>query len=98
MTWKQDLLKECHRGIHFANAMSLKVIAIDSGSDKETSCLKSGADHFLDYANATNLVEKVISITEGGANAVIAAAASKASYIQVRDSDSLAFGHLTDYI
>lgn len=63
--------------------MSLRVIAIDTGSEKEALCRQSGADHFLDYATTKTLVEKVTSLTDGGANAVVAAAASKASYVQV---------------
>ena len=63
--------------------MSLRVIAIDTGSDKEALCRRFGADDFLDYATTKDLVDKVMSLTDGGANAVVAVAASKASYIQV---------------
>ncbi|KIV97928.1 hypothetical protein PV10_01629 [Exophiala mesophila] len=71
-----------HLGIQFAKAMSLRVIAIDTGSDKEALCRQFGADDFLDYATTKDLVGKVMSLTDGGANAVVAVAASKASYIQ----------------
>ena len=71
------------RGVQFAKAMSCKVIAIDGGNKKQELCERSGADHFIDFKITTDVVQKVMTITGGGANAVIASAASKTSYMQV---------------
>ncbi|KAL4863686.1 hypothetical protein BDV12DRAFT_189518 [Aspergillus spectabilis] len=71
-----------HLGVQIATSLGLQVIAIDSGRDKETICLDSGARHFFDFRNTRcSLVEKVQTVTGGiGAHAVICITGAPSAY------------------
>ncbi|KAJ9602619.1 hypothetical protein H2200_012812 [Cladophialophora chaetospira] len=71
-----------HLGVQFAKAMSYKVIAIDSGPEKQAVCQRFGADYFIDFNTTADVVREVTATTGGGADTVIASAATKSSYIQ----------------
>lgn len=69
-------------GVQFARAMGLRVIALDAGTVKKTSCLENGADAYVDVLEED--VEAVVdSVTQGrGVQAAIVAAGSVAAYAQ----------------
>ncbi|KAL4751714.1 hypothetical protein BDW72DRAFT_89316 [Aspergillus terricola var. indicus] len=71
-----------HMGIQIAVKKGLRVIAIDSGEEKQKLCLSLGATAFLDYK--TDDVESVVKqLTSGlGAHAVICTANGEAAYEQ----------------
>lgn len=50
----------------YAKAMGLKIIAIDSGSEKEAMCKKLGATSFVDFSKSSNIVKDVQAATEDG--------------------------------
>ena len=57
------------------------MIGIDSGP-KEELCVSLGVDHFIDFTRELDVVERIITITDGGASAVIVAVTSRRSYEQ----------------
>ncbi|KAF5004538.1 hypothetical protein FDECE_8970 [Fusarium decemcellulare] len=68
--------------VAFAHAMGYRVIAVDAGKDKETSCRDQGAEHFIDVTQI-NPGEEVQRITGGqGVKAVVVAATAAAAYQQ----------------
>lgn len=50
---------------------SLRVIAIDTGKEKEQMCLGYGVEKFLDFKVEKDMVATVKSLTNGGAHSVI---------------------------
>lgn len=70
-----------HLGVQYANALGLRVIAVDGGSAKRDLCLRLGAEHYLDFADTPDLAKAVSELTDGlGAHAVIVFAAVAAGY------------------
>ncbi|KAJ3730262.1 chaperonin 10-like protein [Lentinula raphanica] len=63
-----------HLGIQFAVAMGLRVIAIDTGSDKKDLCTKLGAEKWVDFVESKDLIKDVQEATGGlGPHAAIVA-------------------------
>lgn len=57
--------------------MGLRVIAIDTGSDKKNLCEKLGASAWVDFKESSNIVNDVLAATGGkGANAALMTSAS----------------------
>ncbi|CBX98662.1 hypothetical protein IAQ61_007719 [Plenodomus lingam] len=74
-----------HIGVQYASIKGLKVIAIDSGAEKEKLCEEMGAVAFIDYAKQ-DVAQAVRDLTEGeGAHAVICVAGSERAYSQAPD-------------
>ncbi|KAG5370923.1 Alcohol dehydrogenase 2 [Yarrowia sp. E02] len=57
--------------VQYAKAMGYRVLAIDTGADKEKMCRELGADVFVDFAQSKDLVKDVQEATKGGPHAVI---------------------------
>ncbi|KAE9548419.1 hypothetical protein FO519_008371 [Halicephalobus sp. NKZ332] len=57
-------------GLQFARAMGMRVIAVDLGEEKRQHCLDLGAEYFVDAAR-TDLIEKIVSLTNGGPHGVV---------------------------
>ncbi|KAF2851678.1 alcohol dehydrogenase [Plenodomus tracheiphilus IPT5] len=71
-----------HIGVQYASVKGYKVIAIDSGADKEKLCKEMGAVAFVDYAKQ-DVVQAVRELTDGeGAHGVICVAGSERAYTQ----------------
>lgn len=71
-----------HIGVQFASIKGYKVIAIDSGAEKEKLCKEMGAVAFIDYAKE-NVLEGVRALTDGeGAHGLICVAGSERAYEQ----------------
>ncbi|KAK7192567.1 hypothetical protein DPSP01_006508 [Paraphaeosphaeria sporulosa] len=71
-----------HIGVQIATIKGFKVIAIDSGSDKEQLAKEMGAVAFIDYAKE-NVVQAVKDLTDGeGAHGLICVAGSERAYQQ----------------
>ena len=60
--------------------MGLRVLAIDTGKEKEDLCKQMGAEAFVDFKNNKNVIAEVKKITNGGPHAVIVMAASAKPY------------------
>ncbi|KAJ4248420.1 hypothetical protein NW762_012757 [Fusarium torreyae] len=68
--------------VAFANAMGYRVIAVDTGEDREANCKAHGAEFFIDVAKASPSAE-VKKITGGkGAKAIVLVATSAVAYQQ----------------
>lgn len=71
-----------HIGVQIASIKGYKVIAIDSGADKEQLTKEMGAVAFVDYAKQ-DVVQAVKDLTQGeGAHGVICVAGSERAYQQ----------------
>ncbi|KAF2746269.1 alcohol dehydrogenase [Sporormia fimetaria CBS 119925] len=72
-----------HVGVQIAaKTKGYKVIAIDTGAEKEKLCKEMGATAFVDYAKE-DVIESIRALTEGeGAHAVICVAGSERAYEQ----------------
>ncbi|CAB3398582.1 unnamed protein product [Caenorhabditis bovis] len=62
--------------IQYANAMGMRVLAMDHGSKKE-HCMKMGAEWFLDAFETEDIIETVTEMTDGGPHGVINLAVAK---------------------
>jgi NADPH:quinone reductase-like Zn-dependent oxidoreductase len=69
-----------HLGVQYANAMGLRVLAIDTGKEKEDLCKQLGAEAFVDFKTCKNVIAEVKKITDGGPHAVVVMAASAKPY------------------
>ncbi|KLO12166.1 mannitol-1-phosphate dehydrogenase MPDH1 [Schizopora paradoxa] len=70
-----------HLAVQYAVAMGLRVIAVDTGEDKKTFCLKLGAEKWIDFKESKDVAQDIIDIADGlGAHAAIVAAASSSAY------------------
>jgi propanol-preferring alcohol dehydrogenase len=75
-----------HLAIQYANAVGLRVIALDSGADKRTLCEKLGVEAFVDYAESKDLVADLKKACGGkGPHAAIVTASSAKAYEQALD-------------
>lgn len=71
-----------HIGVQIATIKGFKVIAIDSGADKEKLTKEMGAVAFVDYAKQ-DVVQAVRDLTDGeGAHGIICVAGSERAYTQ----------------
>ncbi|EPY51208.1 alcohol dehydrogenase Adh1 [Schizosaccharomyces cryophilus OY26] len=71
-----------HLAVQYARAMSMRVLAIDTGSDKEELCKSLGADAFVDFQKESDLIGKVKDLTNGGPHGVLVLSTSAKSYQQ----------------
>ena len=58
------------QGVQLAVAMGLRVVVIDTGTERRQLAEKLGAEHFIDFKQVENTAEKVVEVTEGGGHAV----------------------------
>ncbi|KAF2250775.1 alcohol dehydrogenase [Trematosphaeria pertusa] len=71
-----------HIGVQLATIKGYKVIAIDSGAEKEKLCKETGAVAFIDYAKE-DVLQAVRDLTDGeGAHGLICVAGSERAYQQ----------------
>lgn len=74
-----------HIGVQYATIKGYKVIAVDSGADKEKLCKEMGAIAFVDFAKQ-DVVQTVKDLSDGeGAHGVICVAGSERAYQQAPD-------------
>lgn len=73
-----------HLAVQYANGMGLRVIAIDTGSEKEQLCRKLGAEKWIDFKKEKDIVKAVqAAVPDGlGPHAAVVAAAGGAAYEQ----------------
>jgi len=71
----------------YAKAMGLRIIAIDTGDDKQTMTKSLGAEHFVDFATSKNLVKDVQAATPDGLgpHAVILVAVNEKPFQQAAE-------------
>ena len=69
-----------HLGVQYAKAMGMRVIAVDSGSEKEKLCKDLGAEHYVDITLTADLATEIMRITTFGAHGVVVATANKEAY------------------
>lgn len=75
-----------HLAIQYANAIGLRVIALDTGDDKRNLCSKLGAEAFIDFATSKDLLADIKNATGGlGPHAAIVAASGAKAYEQALD-------------
>ncbi|KAJ7061554.1 hypothetical protein C8F01DRAFT_1137744 [Mycena amicta] len=66
-----------HLGIQYAQAMGLRVIAIDTGDTKRDLCLKLGAEKWIDFKTSPDVVQEVKDATGGlGAHSAVTVSSS----------------------
>ncbi|KAJ7601010.1 hypothetical protein C8J56DRAFT_23893 [Mycena floridula] len=72
-----------HLGIQYAVAMGLRVIAIDTGEEKEKLCLKLGAEKWVDFMKSKDLIQDVKLAAGGlGPHAAVIATGNEAPFNQ----------------
>ncbi|KAI0064343.1 GroES-like protein [Artomyces pyxidatus] len=75
-----------HLAIQYANAMGLRVVAIDTGAEKKALCLQLGAEKWIDFKETKDLVKDIKEATGGaGPHAAVVTAASSPAYEQAID-------------
>lgn len=62
--------------------MGLRVVAIDTGKQKQLLALSLGAEAWVDFRESTNIIADVIAATGGGAHAALVASGSSEAYSQ----------------
>lgn len=74
-----------HVGVQIATIKGYKVIAIDSGAEKEQLTKEMGAAHFIDFAKQ-DVIQTVKDLTDGeGAHGLICVAGSERAYEQATE-------------
>ncbi|OJA11847.1 hypothetical protein AZE42_04070 [Rhizopogon vesiculosus] len=75
-----------HLAIQYAVAMGLRVVAIDTGSDKKKLCMELGAKKWIDFTEVKDIVQAVREACGGeGAHCAIVTSASESGYTQAVD-------------
>ncbi|KAH9939548.1 GroES-like protein [Amylocystis lapponica] len=75
-----------HLAVQYAVAMGLRVLAIDTGAEKQALCTKLGAERWIDFAQTRDLVADIKAATGGlGPHAAVVTAATGAAYAQAID-------------
>lgn len=75
-----------HLAVQYANAIGLRVIALDTGEDKRQLCAKLGAETFIDFATSKDIVADIQAATGGlGPHAAVVAASGAKAYEQALD-------------
>ncbi|KAL5532475.1 ADH1_2 [Sanghuangporus sanghuang] len=70
-----------HLAIQYAVAMGLRVVAIDTGSEKRELCISLGAEKWIDYKTSSDVATDVRAATGGlGAHAAIVTAGGNDAY------------------
>jgi len=67
--------------IQYATAMGFRVLAIDTGKDKEELCKKLGAEVFIDFKDK-NMSDEIVKATNGGPHSVIHVAVAEIAITQ----------------
>ncbi|KAH8812274.1 Zn-dependent alcohol dehydrogenase [Xylogone sp. PMI_703] len=71
-----------HLGVQISKKMGYRIIAIDTGKEKEKLCKELGAEVYLDY-EIDDIEKSVKDLTGGyGAHAVVCTTGSDAAYVQ----------------
>ena len=72
-----------HLAVQYAVALNLRVIAIDTGADKEKLVKGYGAATFLDFKEPGNMIDRIKAVSGGiGPHAAIIASGADAAYDQ----------------
>jgi alcohol dehydrogenase, propanol-preferring len=58
------------QGVQLAVGMGLRVVVVDTGSERQELCKKYGAEHFIDFKETEDTAAEVVKVTNGGAHAV----------------------------
>ncbi|KAJ7574026.1 chaperonin 10-like protein [Mycena floridula] len=75
-----------HLAIQYARVRGLRVIAVDTGAEKEKLCKELGAEVWIDFKECKDLVATIKDATGGfGAHAAVVTAASSSGYKQAVD-------------
>ncbi|KAI9029170.1 alcohol dehydrogenase 1, partial [Hyaloraphidium curvatum] len=69
-----------HFGVQYAKILGCRIVAIDSGKDKEELCKSLGAEVFIDFKEVKDIPAKVQEVTGGGAHAVVVTGGTKSAY------------------
>lgn len=67
-----------HLAIQYARAMGLRPLALDSG--KQDTCIKLGAEAYVDFMGEKDVVAAVTKATDGGAHGALLCASSGRAY------------------
>ncbi|KZV65771.1 GroES-like protein [Peniophora sp. CONT] len=71
-----------HLAIQYARNMGLRVIAVDTGAEKQKLCKDLGAEVWVDFATQ-DVVKEIVNATNGlGAHAAVVTSASSSGYEQ----------------
>ncbi|ODV90133.1 hypothetical protein CANCADRAFT_101524 [Tortispora caseinolytica NRRL Y-17796] len=69
--------------IQYANAKGIRVIGVDTGSEKEATCVQAGIEKFIDFRKVKDVTAEVFKITGGkGAHGSMVLVPSEAAYNQ----------------
>lgn len=68
--------------IQYARAMGYRVLAIDTGAEKEKLCKKLGAEVFVDFRTTKDITKEIVDATNGGPHSVIHVAVAEAAITQ----------------
>lgn len=75
-----------HLAVQYAVAMGLRVVAIDTGLEKKKLCLELGAEKWIDFREAQDIVQAVREACDGeGAHCAIVTTANASGYTQAVD-------------
>ncbi|KAI0947923.1 hypothetical protein AcW1_009560 [Taiwanofungus camphoratus] len=75
-----------HLAVQYANAMGLRILAIDTGEEKRKLVMKLGAEKWIDFKQSKDLVKDIRDATGGqGPHAAVVTAATGAAYAQAVD-------------
>ncbi|KAL0960013.1 hypothetical protein HGRIS_011663 [Hohenbuehelia grisea] len=75
-----------HLAVQYAKVRGLRVIAIDTGDDKEKLCKELGADVWIDFKKSKDIVADIKAATDGqGAHSAVVTTASSSGYTQAVD-------------
>lgn len=74
-----------HLAVQYAAALSLRVIALDTGADKKALTLKLGAESFVDFKDKDAQAQIIAASGGLGPHAAIVASGSAAAYEQALD-------------
>lgn len=75
-----------HMAVQYAVAMGLRVVAVDTGAEKQELVTRLGAEKWVDFRETKDLVKDIIAATDGlGAHAAVVTAATGAAYAQAVD-------------
>ncbi|KAG1823549.1 chaperonin 10-like protein [Suillus subaureus] len=75
-----------HLAVQYAVAMGFRVVAIDTGLEKKKLCLELGAEKWIDFKEAKDIVQAVREACDGeGAHCAVVTTASASGYTQAVD-------------
>ncbi|KAG1776333.1 chaperonin 10-like protein [Suillus placidus] len=75
-----------HLAVQYAVAMGLRVVAIDTGLEKKKLCLELGAEKWIDFKEAKDIVQAVRKACDGeGAHCAVVTTADASGYTQAVD-------------